>query len=280
MDKRTLEAAKTLFDLAYAEDIGDGDVTTNNLIPLGQVKTARLVAKAEGIVAGLPVVEMVFSHFDKKLVWTEVKKDGDAVKKGDVIAEFSAGYRALLTGERIALNFLQRISGIATLTNRFVRAVEGSGVQILDTRKTLPAYRLLDKYAVKAGGGTNHRMGLYDMVMIKDNHIQVAGGIGAAVAAIREKTDPAIKVEVETTTLEQVKDAIAAGADIVMLDNMDTATMAEAVRLIGGRAKVEASGNMTLDRVAEVARTGVDYISIGALTHSVEALDISQQIID
>ncbi|MBN2806239.1 MAG: carboxylating nicotinate-nucleotide diphosphorylase, partial [Prolixibacteraceae bacterium] len=188
-------------------------------------------------------------------------------------------YRALLTGERLALNFLQRMSGIATETNKYVEAVREFNTKILDTRKTVPGLRLLDKYAVKAGGGTNHRIGLYDMVMIKDNHIAVAGGISIAVQAIRPNIDPSIKIEVETTTLAEVQEAIDAGADIIMLDNMDNATMTTAVKLINGRAKVEASGNMNLERVREVAATGVDYISIGALTHSVTALDISQKIL-
>lgn len=280
MDEKTLKSAKILFDLAYAEDIGEGDITTNNFIPQGEIKTARLVAKADGIIAGLPLVKMVFSRFDENLEWNELAPDGTPVKKGDVIAEFKASYRALLSGERIALNFLQRMSGIASFTNQFVKAVEGTKVEILDTRKTLPGYRLLDKYSVKMGGASNHRMGLYDMVMIKDNHIQIAGGIKPAVEAIKSKVPVSIKIEVETTTIDEVKEALEAGADTIMLDNMDNATMTKAVKIIDGRAKVEASGNMTLERLTEVAKTGIDYVSIGALTHSVQALDISQRIID
>lgn len=280
MDEKTLKSAEVLFNIAYAEDIGEGDITTNNFIPQGEIKTARLVAKADGIIAGLPLVKMVFTRFDENLKWNEFIGDGGSVKKGDVIVEFSSSYRALLSGERIALNFLQRMSGIATFTNQFVKAVEGTKVEILDTRKTLPAYRLLDKYSVKMGGASNHRMGLYDMVMIKDNHIQIAGGIKPAVEAIKSKIPVSIKVEVETTTLEQVKEALAAGADTIMLDNMTNETMIEAVQIIDGRAKIEASGNMSLERIQEVSATGIDYISIGALTHSVEALDISQRIID
>lgn len=280
MDEKTLKSAEVLFNTAYAEDIGEGDITTNNIIPQGQIKTAQLVAKADGVTAGLPLVKMVFSKFDENLEWKEIITDGEAVKKGDVIAEFSASYRALLSGERIALNFLQRMSGIASLTSLFVQAVKGTKVKILDTRKTLPGYRLLDKYAVKMGGGSNHRMGLYDMVMIKDNHIQIAGGIKPAIEAVRAEIPVSIKIEVETTNLEQVVNAVNAGADTIMLDNMDNKTMAEAVAIINGKAKVEASGNMTLDRIPGVAKTGIDYISIGALTHSVEALDISQRIID
>ncbi|HOI47827.1 MAG TPA: carboxylating nicotinate-nucleotide diphosphorylase [Prolixibacteraceae bacterium] len=278
LNKQELEAAEKLIDLALAEDVGPGDVTTENLIPAGTRRNACMVAKADGVVAGLEIARMVFHRLDPQLTWTPKVEDGSVVKKGDLIVEFSATYRALLTGERTALNFLQRLSGIATTSNRYAAEVKNSNCQILDTRKTLPGFRLLDKYAVRTGGATNHRTGLYDMVMIKDNHIAVAGGIPKAVEAIRARVSPSIQVEVETTTLEQVKQALAAGADVIMLDNMDNVTMQEAVKLIGGKAKTEASGNMTLERLREVAATGVDYISIGALTHSVQALDISQRI--
>lgn len=280
MESKVLKSAEVLFDLAYAEDIGDGDITTNNLIPPGDNKTAVLFAKAEGVIAGLPVAEMVFRKFDPNLIWTEIKPDGSKVVPGDVIVEFKANFRALLTGERKALNFLQRLSGIATYANRCMKEIEGLGVEILDTRKTLPGYRHLDKYAVRMGGASNHRFGLYDMVMIKDNHIQVAGGIKAAVDAIHKKIPKSIKIEVETSNLDQVQQAIDAGVDIIMLDNMSSKMMIEAVALINKRAKIEASGNMTLKRIRKVAKTGVNYISIGALTHSVKALDISQRIID
>jgi nicotinate-nucleotide pyrophosphorylase (carboxylating) len=280
MDSKTLKSAEVLFDLAYAEDIGDGDITTNNLIPPGENKTAVLVAKEEGVVAGLPVAEMVFRKFDNNLIWNELKSDGSKVFPGDVLVEFTGNYRALLTGERKALNFLQRLSGIATYANLCMQEIEGLDVEILDTRKTLPGYRHLDKYAVRMGGASNHRFGLYDMVMIKDNHIQVAGGIIPAVEAIRKKIPKSIKIEVETSNLEQVQEAIDAGVDIIMLDNMSSDMMIEAVALINKRAKIEASGNMTLKRIRKVASTGVNYISIGALTHSVKALDISQRIID
>ncbi len=280
MESKVLKSAEVLFDLAYAEDIGDGDITTNNLVPPGENKTAVLVVKEEGVIAGLPVAEMVFRKFDPDLVWNEKKPDGSKVVPGDIIVEFNGNYRALLTGERKALNFLQRLSGIATYANLCMQELEGLDVEILDTRKTLPGYRHLDKYAVRMGGASNHRFGLYDMVMIKDNHIQVAGGIKAAVAAIRKKIPKSIKIEVETANLEQVQEAIDAKVDIIMLDNMSSSMMIEAVALINNRAKIEASGNMTLKRIRKVASTGVDYISIGALTHSVKALDISQRIID
>jgi nicotinate-nucleotide pyrophosphorylase (carboxylating) len=280
MEEKILKSAEVLFDLAYAEDIGDGDITTNNLVPPDSSKTAILVAKENGIVAGLPVAEMVFKKFDKNIEWDEKIPDGSEVKPGDVLVEFKGNYRALLTGERKALNFLQRLSGIASYAGKCMKEVEGHNVEILDTRKTLPGYRHLDKYAVRMGGASNHRFGLYDMVMIKDNHIQVAGGIKEAVNAIRSKIPKSIKIEVETSTLDQVQQAIAADVDIIMLDNMSSKMMKEAVELINGRAKIEASGNMTLKRIRKVAATGVNYISIGALTHSVKALDISQRIID
>lgn len=280
MDKKTLMSAEVLFDLAYAEDIGDGDITTNNLIPEGENKSAILIAKEEGIVAGLPVVEMVFKKFDPNLLWKEKISDGNKVVPGDILAEFTGNYRALLTGERKALNFLQRLSGIATYANKCMKEIEGHNVAILDTRKTLPGYRHLDKYAVRMGGASNHRFGLFDMVMIKDNHIKIAGGIKQAVSAIQVKIPKSIKIEVETTNMEQVQEALDAEVDIIMLDNMSSKMMAEAVKLINKRAKIEASGNMTIKRIRKVAATGVDYISIGALTHSVKALDISQRIID
>ncbi len=280
MDDKVLKSAEVLFDLAYAEDIGDGDITTNNLIPFGEIRTARLVAKESGVIAGLPVTEMVFRKFDENLKWDEKLSDGSKVEPGDVIVEFTANYRALLTGERKALNFLQRLSGIATYASKCMKEIEGLNVEILDTRKTLPGYRHLDKYAVRMGGASNHRFGLYDMVMIKDNHIQIAGGIKPAVEAIRKKIPKSIKIEVETTTIEQVQEALDADVDIIMLDNMSAKLMKECVSLINRRAKVEASGNMTIKRIHKVAATGVDYISIGALTHSVKALDISQRIID
>jgi nicotinate-nucleotide pyrophosphorylase (carboxylating) len=260
------------------EDVKDGDITTNLLIPAKSRKKAVLIAKAQGIIAGLPVVEAVFKKLDPMIEFQTNINDGEKVTPGQQICCITGSFRALLTGERLALNFLQRMSGIATETAQYVEAVKAFGTKILDTRKTVPGLRLLDKYAVEAGGGTNHRIGLYDMVMIKDNHISVAGSISKAVEAIKPNIPPGMKIEVETTNIDEVSQAIHAGADIIMLDNMDNETMKKAVAMIGGRAKVEASGNMTLERVREVAATGVDYISIGALTHSVKALDISQKI--
>lgn len=278
MNELEIKAAQTLIDLALTEDVGSGDITTDNIIPAETRRRAKMVAKADGVVAGLPVAEMVFKKLDPTLTWNVLTPEGSRIKKGDVMVEFEGTYRALLIGERTALNFLQRLSGIATMSAKYADAVKDFKTVILDTRKTLPGFRILDKYAVKTGGASNHRIGLYDMAMIKDNHIEVAGGITNAVNAVRSKISKDIKIEVETTTMEQVQEALDAGADIIMLDNMDNETMRKSVELIAGRAKIEASGNMTLERLREVAATGVDFISIGALTHSVSALDISQRL--
>lgn len=280
MNELERHTARLLIELALNEDIGDGDITTDNIIPAASHKKARMVAKADGIVAGMEIAEMVFRKLDPDLIWKVERPDGTEVKRGDVMVRFEGNYRALLTGERTALNFLQRLSGIATMAGLYAKQISDYKTEILDTRKTLPGFRILDKYAVRTGGAKNHRIGLYDMVMIKDNHIEVAGGIANAVHTVRQKIKEGIRIEVETTNLQQVEEAIEAGADIIMLDNMDTKTMKQCVERIGKRALIEASGNMTLDRLREVAATGVDYISIGALTHSVTALDISQQIED
>ena len=273
-----IESIKSVIDYALKEDIGNGDITTNSLIPIGLQTKATMVAKSTGVIAGLAIAEYVFRTLSTDITWKTFVKDGDKVSKGDLILEISGSYRALLTGERVALNFLQRMSGIATMTANYVDTLKGYKTKILDTRKTVPGLRLLDKYAVLMGGGTNHRIGLYDMVLIKDNHIKIAGGITNAVTQIKKNLSDGIKIEVETTTIEEVHEALAAGVDIIMLDNMSNSTMAESVRIIGGQAKVEASGNMTMDRLKEVAATGVDFISIGALTHSVTAFDISMNI--
>ena len=278
MTFRELDAARRLIDMAFDEDIAAGDITTNNLIPSGSRRKAYMVAKDTGVIAGLQVAEMVFRKLDPELVWNPQKCDGDSVKKGEMIVRFKADYRAILTGERTALNFLQRMSGIATATAILVNELRGFNTKILDTRKTLPGFRLLDKYSVKTGGGINHRIGLYDMVMIKDNHIDIAGGIMPAVKQIRSSVPASVKIEVEAANMQQVQEAIDAKADIIMLDNMDNETMKKAVELIGDKAKTEASGNMTIERLKSVAATGVDYISVGGITHSVKALDISQRI--
>lgn len=278
MTKEELASAAVLIDLALREDIGTGDITTDSLVPENLHNRAVMVSKSEGVLAGLEVAKMVYQKLDPHVEWEPRKSDGDLLARGDIIVAFSANYRALLTGERTALNFLQRMSGIATNTRKYVQIISGYKTKLLDTRKTLPGFRLLDKYCVRTGGGVNHRVGLYDMVMIKDNHIRVAGGIANAVKAVRANVGRDIKIEVETTDLAEVAEALAVHADIIMLDNMDIATTMEAVKLIGKKAESEASGNMTDERIVEVARTGVDYISVGALTHSVKALDISQEI--
>jgi len=273
-----IESIKSVIDYALKEDIGNGDITTNSLIPLDLRTKATMVAKSTGVIAGLAIAEYVFRTLSADITWKSFVNDGDKVSKGDLLLEISGSYRALLTGERVALNFLQRMSGIATMTANYVDTLKGYKTKILDTRKTVPGLRLLDKYAVMMGGGTNHRIGLYDMVLIKDNHIKIAGGITNAVTQIKKNLPDGIKIEVETTTIEEVHEALATGVDIIMLDNMSNSTMTESVRIIGGHAKVEASGNMTMDRLKEVAATGVGFISIGALTHSVTAFDISMNI--
>ena len=276
--KRREELVDRIIDLAIDEDIATGDVTTDSIIPESTSAVATMTAKADGVISGLPVVEKVFRKFQKDIVFKPVLHDGDSVRKGDVILRVEGSYPALLKAERTALNFFQRMSGIATETARYVAELKGTHTRLLDTRKTAPGMRVTDKMAVRDGGGTNHRMGLYDMAMIKDNHIKMAGSISQAVAQVRSKVPAGVQIEVETTNMDEVKEALDARADIIMLDNMATEAMRDAVNLIGGRAKTEASGNMTLQRLREVAGTGVDFISVGALTHTVKALDISMNI--
>ena len=270
-----------LLALGIEEDINTGDITTESIIPATMNAVATMTAKQEGVISGLDIVRMVYERFQQDIVFTPYFKDGDAVKKGDVILKVEASYPTLLRGERLSLNIFQRMCGIATETAKYVRELDSTHTELLDTRKTAPGLRVLDKMAVKHGGGTNHRMGLYDMAMIKDNHIKMAGGITKAVEQVRSKIAPEIKIEVETTNLDEVREAIEAGADIIMLDNMDNATMTEAVAIIKAAnptIKTEASGNMNIPRLKEVAATGVDYISVGALTHTVKAMDISMNI--
>ena len=266
-----------IIDAGLREDGADADVTTSALFDAREPGKAVIRAKEDGIVAGLPVAERVFVRLDASVRFVAKAADGDRVSAGTVLAELEGPKRALLSGERLAVNLLQRMSGIATLASEYVKEVEGLTVKILDTRKTVPGLRVLDKYAVRTGGATNHRMSLSDLVMIKDNHIKFAGGITRAVATVRKK-DKKIRIEVETTSLDEVREALAAGADIVMLDNMSIPVMSEAVRVAKGKAQIEASGNVRLDNVREIAETGVDFISVGALTHSVRALDISMKV--
>lgn len=270
-----------LIDLGLEEDINTGDVTTDSIIPESTNAVATMTAKQDGVISGIDVIKKVYERFQKDIVYTTYFKNGDAVKKGDVLLRIEASYPTLLKGERLSLNIFQRMCGIATETAKYVKELKGTSTELLDTRKTAPGLRVLDKMAVKDGGGTNHRMGLYDMAMIKDNHIKMAGGITKAVEQVRSRIPAEIKIEVETTNLAEVDEAIAAGADIIMLDNMDNATMAAAVQTIkasGKAIKTEASGNMSIPRLVEVAATGVDYISVGALTHTVKGMDISMNI--
>lgn len=267
-----------LIENCLDEDAGSGDLTTNSIVPPEASSTGYIVTKESGVVAGLPVAEAVFRHLDPSVEFRALARDGEKVEPGRVLAEVEGKTRAILTGERLALNFLQRLSGIATATAKLVELVNGEKARIVDTRKTTPGLRMLEKYAVRAGGGQNHRFGLYDAVLIKDNHIKAAGGIKAAVETARRNCPHTVKIEVEVEDLDGVREALAARADIIMLDNMKPADMREAVALVGGRALVEASGGMNEKNIQEVAAAGVDLISVGALTHSVKALDISLDI--
>lgn len=263
---------------ALKEDINYVDVASDYLIPEDQRDEAYFVAKADGVLCGLSVAMRVFELLDDTFEAKTYKHDGDKIRKGDLIAEFSGKTVLLLKGERTALNLLQHMSGIATATAAAVELVEGTNAQITDTRKTLPGLRALQKYAVTCGGGKNHRFNLSDGAMLKDNHIDAGGGITNAVNALRGKLGHMVKIEVETRDLAEVREALTAGADIIMLDNMSNEMMREAVEIIDGRAKTEASGGITLETIAEVAKTGVDIISLGALTHSVKAFDISMKM--
>jgi len=270
-----------LLDLGIEEDINTGDITTESIIPESMNAVATMTAKQDGVISGLEIVKMVYDRFQNDVIFTPYFNDGDFVRKGDVILKVEATYPTLLRGERLSLNIFQRMCGIATETAKYVKELKGTDTQLLDTRKTAPGLRVLDKLAVKHGGGTNHRMGLYDMAMIKDNHIKMAGGIAKAVEQVRSKIADGIKIEVETTNLDEVRQAIEAGADIIMLDNMGNEMMAQAVSIIkaaGKDIKTEASGNMSIPRLLEVAATGVDFISVGALTHTVKGMDISMNI--
>ena len=261
---------------ALAEDIGPGDITTTLCVPAGTRTTATVLAKQPGVIAGMALGALAFHLLDPEAVWTAHAQDGDRVGEGRTsLATVQGDARALLTAERVALNFMQHLSGIATVTARYVAQAAGTNARIVDTRKTTPGLRLLEKYAVRMGGGFNHRLGLYDCVLIKDNHIKAAGGIKNAVTGARASVPHTMKIEVEASTLDQVQEALDVGADIILLDNMDTETMRRAVQQIGGRAISEASGGLAEARVAEVAATGVNILSVGALTHSAPALDIS-----
>jgi len=256
-----------------AEDFGEGDLTSDAVVPQAATAEASILLKERGVVCGLEVARAVFAELDPNVRFDPLAEDGDQTDGG--IARLEGRARALLGGERLALNLLGRLSGVATLTRRYVDAVAGTGAEILDTRKTTPGLRLLEKYAVRCGGGRNHRLALDDGILIKDNHLRVAGSIGAAVELAQATGE---LVEVECDTLDQVKDALAARADMILLDNMPPALLSQAVALTDGRAKLEASGGVTLDNVRAIAETGVDFVSIGALTHSARALDVSMEV--
>ena len=269
-----------IIENALAEDIHTGDITTLAVVRESRQAHAILKAKEEMVLAGIDVAARVFHVLDPAIVFTPRYADGDRLAPGDVIAELEGTASPLLQGERVALNLLQRMCGIATITARYVEAVRGTRARVVDTRKTTPGLRILEKYAVRIGGGTNHRTGLYDGVLIKENHITAAGGLTEAVSRAKSYIPHTIKVEVETENLSQVAEAVAAGADIIMLDNMDTTAMREAVALIDGRALVEASGGVNLQSIRSIAETGVDIISVGALTHSARAMDISMLLVE
>ena len=264
-----------LLTAALQEDVGTGDITTESCIPPEAVSHGRFLAKEDLVLCGLDVARRVFELTDPTLSFTALRRDGELVKKGEYFAEVSGCSRSILTGERVALNLMQRMSGIATRTAQAVSAVSGTKTRVVDTRKSTPGLRVLEKYAVRVGGGGNHRFNLADGVLIKDNHISAAGGIREAIAAVRQNAPHTLRIEVETETLEQVDEALESGADIIMLDNMDNETMRIAVQRIAGRALTEASGNMGERDLRSVAETGVDVISVGALTHSVRSSDIS-----
>jgi nicotinate-nucleotide pyrophosphorylase (carboxylating) len=272
--------ADALIRMALREDLGErGDVTSHSTVPATTQIHGRVVAKAEGVIAGLPLVADVYQQVDPSVSVVMHCQDGDMVSVGTLVCEVNGAAQSVLTGERVALNFLGHLSGIATLTAQFVRATQGTKAVILDTRKTTPGWRSLEKYAVRTGGGHNHRMGLYDMVMIKDNHIDSAGSITAAVNAVRANPQAdGLPIEVEVRDLDELREALPLSVDRVLLDNMSEAQMREAVEITAGRVPLEASGNMSLERVAAVAATGVDFISVGALTHSAPTLDLSMRI--
>lgn len=279
-----VELVGDLLESALAEDIGPGDITSAAIVPPDAVARGSFVARQPGVLAGGPLLAPIFRKLDAAVEVKLLKADGDALAKGEAIATIRGPARAVLAGERVALNFLQRLSGIATLTRRFVDKAAPHGAKVLDTRKTTPGWRYLEKYAVRAGGGANHRMGLYDQVLIKDNHLRVAErrwpgrAIAAAITAARATAPKGIRVEVEVETIAQLREALEAGADIILLDNMTEAQMREAVAMARGRVPrpiLEASGGVTEARIAAIAATGVDWISVGALTHSAPALDIA-----
>lgn len=273
-----LKAVEKIVMLSLKEDIGKGDITTN-LIVNDKLKCLAIIkSKDTGVLAGNPIAELVFKRLDSRIKYIQRKKDGDTINPNDIIAEVRGSVRTVLTGERLSLNFLQRLSGIATLSQKFVNKTKGFDVKIIDTRKTTPGLRILEKYAVTVGGCYNHRFGLFDGILIKDNHIQIAGNIEKAVLKVRAKHKNK-EIEVETSNINQVREALKSGADIIMLDNMTPDKIKKAVKIIDSKAMTEASGGINLDNIGEYAKTGVDYISVGALTHSAKSLDIGLYVL-
>lgn len=269
--------ADELIRMALREDISSEDVSTNAVMPKAQDGEVELISKQDGIICGMDVYERVFKILDESVVVEKYVTDGDEVKKGQLMAKVKGDVRVLLSGERVALNYLQRMSGIATYTHQVAALLEGSKTVLLDTRKTTPNMRIFEKYAVKCGGGQNHRYNLSDGILLKDNHIGAAGSVTKAIQLAKEYAPFVRKIEIETETLDQVKEAVEAGADIIMLDNMDPATMKEAVKIIDGRAKTECSGNVTKENILNIIDSGVDYVSSGALTYAAPILDISMK---
>ena len=267
-----------IIEQALLEDIGTGDITSESIVPYGLKAKGIIKTSEEGVVAGLNIACLVFRKLDSEIIFQEKIKDGTKVARGKVLAEITGPARTILKGERVALNFLQRMSGIATITSKFCQEVKDLPVRIFDTRKTTPGLRILEKYAVRMGGGHNHRFGLYDAVLIKDNHIAVAGGIKSAVNSVRKQISHTVKIEVEVENLSQLEEALKMQVDIIMLDNMDLDTMKESVKMAKGKSIIEVSGGISLEKVREIAQIGVDLISVGALTHSVKSLDISMEI--
>ncbi|MCH7948350.1 MAG: carboxylating nicotinate-nucleotide diphosphorylase [candidate division Zixibacteria bacterium] len=273
-----LKAVEKIVTLSLKEDIGKGDITTN-LIVNDKLKCLAIIkSKDTGVLAGNPIAELVFKRLDSRIKYIQRKKDGDTINPNDIIAEVRGSVRTVLTGERLSLNFLQRLSGIATLSQKFVNKTKGFDVKIIDTRKTTPGLRILEKYAVTVSGCYNHRFGLFDGILIKDNHIQIAGNIEKAVLKVRAKHKNK-EIEVETSNINQVREALKSGADIIMLDNMTPDKIKKAVKMIDSKAMTEASGGIDLDNIGEYAKTGVDYISVGALTHSAKSLDIGLYVL-
>ena len=268
------EALDGLIDRALAEDLGDGDLTTRAVVPEGARARARIVQKEAGVIAGVGVAERVFARVDPALAFEALVPEGEWRDRGEV-ARLEGAAASILAGERVALNLLGRLSGVATLTARYVRAVKGTGTRILDTRKTTPGLRELEKAAVRAGGGVSHRRGLFDAILVKENHAALAGGVGEATRLALERAPDGVTVEVECATLAEVEDAVAAGVPRILLDNMGPEELRRAVEIAGGRAELEASGGITLETVRAAAEAGVDFISVGALTHSAPALDLS-----